>query len=175
MSPDKSAEQVCWPQTIQLRAVAELHCLHRRQRRARFTHLLQSAGRFAAGPEIVVLVLSSGLNAWLMLYKAWLMREFVVGQNLGRWREWLKALAKFPLAIMASAVLSQTTKYMQASCSMTQRQPYFYSFVIVPLSYRLTSPDWSAARLVQKANGAYQQALQAIEHCKGHVNASLRP
>ncbi|CAJ1452357.1 unnamed protein product [Effrenium voratum] len=220
MSPDKSAEQV--------------------QRRARFTHLLQSAGRFAAGPEIVVLVLSSGLNAWLMLYKAWLMREFVVGQNLGRWREWLKALAKFPLAIMASAVLSQTTKYMQVRVSMLWRRaatrsllrsyffnmnyyrlqhhkaariddpdvricadvrsacdaltgvlinglsgvmmssfssfalyqrrglsavflPYFYSFVIVPLSYRLTSPDWSAARLVQKANGAYQQALNRVQ------------
>ncbi|CAK9108062.1 unnamed protein product [Durusdinium trenchii] len=56
-----------------------------------------------------------------MLYKAWLMREFVTGQNLGRWREWMKALGKFPLAILASAMLSQTTKYMQARVSMLWR------------------------------------------------------
>ena len=71
------------------------------------------------------------------------MREFVTGQNLGRWKEsgpqmtsffflgavyqsclsqlyitfatrWFKALAKFPLAILASALLSQTTKHVQA-------------------------------------------------------------
>ena len=53
--------------------------------------------------------------------------------------------------------------------------PYLYSFVIVPLSYRrigapkggpnarLTSPDWGVARLVQKANGAYQQALARVQ------------
>eukprot|EP00434_Breviolum_minutum_P014603 symbB.v1.2.012875.t1/scaffold875.1/size155714/24 len=208
------------------------------RKRKRFTHLLQTAGRFAA--EILVLFVASGLNAWLMLYKAWLMREFVTGQNLGRWREWFKALAKFPFAILASALLSQTTKYVQARVSMLWRKtatrsllrsyfsnmnyykllhhgsariedadvricsdvrsacdaltgvlisglsgvmmasfstwalyqrrglsavflPYVYSFIIVPLSYRLTSPDWSVARLVQKANAAYQQALTRVQ------------
>lgn len=70
------------------------------------------------------------------------MREFVTGQNLGRWREfepqlalavsngkfqtcvasprWFKALAKFPFAILASALLSQTTKYVQAPKSKNQ-------------------------------------------------------
>lgn len=219
-------------------------------RRKRFTDLLQTAGRFAAGPEIVVLFVASGLNAWLMLYKAWLMREFVTGQNLGRWKEWFKALAKFPFAILASALLSQTTKYVQARVSMLWRKtatssllrsyfsnmnyykllhhgsvriedvdvricsdvrsgcdaltgvlisglsgvmmasfstwalyqrrglsavflPYIYSFIIVPLSYRLTSPDWSVSRLVQKANAAYQQALTRVEQA-GESVAMLR-
>eukprot|EP00435_Cladocopium_sp_Y103_P044189 s1115_g12.t1 len=231
-------------------------------RRKRFTDLLQTAGRFAAGtmdrPEIVVLFVASGLNAWLMLYKAWLMREFVTGQNLGRWKEWFKALAKFPFAILASALLSQTTKYVQARVSMLWRKtatcsllrsyfsnmnyykllhhgsariedvdvricsdvrsgcdaltgvlisglsgvmmasfstwalyqrrglsavflPYIYSFIIVPLSYRLTSPDWSVSRLVQKANAAYQQALTRVEqagetalHCFCGLNLRSR-
>ncbi|CAE7757826.1 unnamed protein product, partial [Symbiodinium sp. CCMP2456] len=92
--------------------------------RPRFVELLLSktGGFFAAGPEISTLVLASGLNAWLMLYKAWLMREFVIGQNLGHWRRWLKALAKFPFAILASALLSQTTKYMQARVGILWRR-----------------------------------------------------
>ncbi|CAE7335593.1 ABCD1, partial [Symbiodinium sp. CCMP2592] len=53
---------------------------------------------------------------------AWLMREFVIGQNLGHWRRWLKALAKFPFAILASALLSQTTKYMQARVGILWRR-----------------------------------------------------
>lgn len=219
-------------------------------KRKHFTELLHTAGRFAAGPEVIVLFVASGLNAWLMLYKAWLMREFVTGQNLGRWREWMKALGKFPLAILASAMLSQTTKYMQARVSMLWRNaatssllrsyfsnmnyyklqhhgtariqdpdvricsdvrsgcdaltgvlisgmsgvmmasfstwalyqrrglfavflPYIYSFVVVPLSYRLTSPDWSVARLVQKANAAYQQALTRVQ-LSGESVAMLR-
>ena len=77
------------------------------------------------------------------------MREFVTGQNLGRWREseaqddpnsskwsrkkkflskrWMKALAKFPLAILASALLSQTTKHMQVGVESPQRIGLFSS------------------------------------------------
>eukprot|EP00438_Fugacium_kawagutii_P023532 Skav200887 [mRNA] locus=scaffold1581:40043:56652:+ [translate_table: standard] len=183
-------------------------------------------GETVRGPEIVALFVASGLNAWLMLYKAWLMREFVTGQNLGRWQEWFKALAKFPFAILASAMLSQTTKYVQARVSMLWRKTatssllrsYFSNMnyykllhhgsariedvdvricsdvrsgcdaltgvLISGLSgvmmasfstwalyqrrglsavFLLTSPDWSVARLVQKANAAYQQALTRVE------------
>ncbi|CAE6928624.1 ABCD1 [Symbiodinium natans] len=212
------------------------------RQRPRFVELLRprAGGFFSAGPEISTLVVASGLNAWLMLYKAWLMREFVIGQNLGHWRRWLKALAKFPFAILASALLSQTTKYMQARVGILWRRtatrrllqsyfsdmnyyklsqhgsariedpdiricsdvrsgcealtgvlisglsgvtmslfsswalyrrrglfavflPYLYSFFIVPLSYRLTSPDWSVAMQVYKADGAYQQALTRVQ------------
>ena len=64
--------------------------------------------------------------------------------------------------------------------------PYLYSFVIVPLSYRplallpgglsarLTSPDWSVARLVQKANGAYQQALARVQQAGESCGLSLQ-
>lgn len=193
-------------------------------------------GLVIAGPEIATLVLAALANAWLMLYKAWLMREFVTGQNLGRWRQWLKALAKFPLATLAMALLSQTTKYTQARISLLWRRaatrrlmrgyfsrmnyykllhhggvriedtdvricsdvrsacdaltgvligglsgctmslfsswalywrrgllavflPYLYSFIIVPLNFVLTSPDWGVIMQVQKAFSAYQQAL----------------
>jgi ABC-type uncharacterized transport system fused permease/ATPase subunit len=57
-----------------------------------------------------------------MLYKAWLMREFVTGQNLGLWQRWLKALAKFPFATLAMALLTQTTKYLQARVSLLWRR-----------------------------------------------------
>ncbi|CAE8596316.1 unnamed protein product, partial [Polarella glacialis] len=73
--------------------------------RHRFAELLRpESGDGKGGGELIVgsrematLVVTSILNAWLMLYKAWLMREFVTGQNMSDWRQWLKALAKFPV------------------------------------------------------------------------------
>lgn len=194
-----------------------------------------------AGPEMVVLVMASVTQAWLMLYKAWLMREFVTGQNLGRWRQWFMALAKFPFVTMAVALLSQTTTYMQTRVSLLWREaatrklmqgyfssmnyyklqhhrdmriedpdvrmcsdirsacdaltgifiggmsgftlltfstwalysrrgfsaiilPYLYSFMLVPLNFALTSPDWSIVMLVHKAYSTYQQALMRVQH-----------
>jgi len=76
----------------------------------------------SGAPEIGLLVLASLANAWLMLYKAWLMREFVTGQNLGLWQSWLKALAKFPLATFASAFLVQVTAYMQNRVALLWRR-----------------------------------------------------
>merc|ERR1719277_21985 len=92
-------------------------------RRMTFFDLLkpEEGGFPVATPEILALVVSSFFNAWLMLYKAWLMREFVTGQNLGNWRQWLNALAKFPVATLAMALLSQTTKYTQARLSLLWR------------------------------------------------------
>ncbi|CAE8589637.1 unnamed protein product, partial [Polarella glacialis] len=215
--------------------------------RHRFAELLRpESGDGKGGGELIVgsrematLVVTSILNAWLMLYKAWLMREFVTGQNMSDWRQWLKALAKFPVVTLASALLQQTTKYTQARVSLLWRQaatrrlmrgyfsgmnyykllhhgtlriedpdvrmcsdvrsacdaltgvfitglsgftmslfssyalyrrrglwavflPYLYSFILVPMSFYLTSPDWTVVALVQKAWGGYQQALTRV-------------
>lgn len=90
-----------------------------------FTDLLKpesGQGFLVAAPELVFLVMASFLNASLMLYKAGLMREFVTGQNLGQWRQWLKTLAKFPFVTLAMAILSQTTRYTQSRMSLLWRR-----------------------------------------------------
>jgi len=93
--------------------------------RARFLDLLRperGQAAFVGRSEVAVLVAASFANAWLMLYKAWLMREFVTGQNLGLWKQWFSALAKFPFATLAMALLSQTTKFTQARVSLLWRR-----------------------------------------------------